>query len=98
MKTVKVALNAFSTGQLSTALISKLTTLLSHYGCRSLPTPENVKTLILEVAHHEFMIKAAEATCGMHAGVPEEHKSFGPSIQSKNCMEYTIHSLEVQKE
>lgn len=76
MKTVKDALCAFSTGQFPPNLISKLTTLLSRYGCRSLPKPESVKRLILEVARHEFMIKAAGATCAMHAGVPEEHKSF----------------------
>ena len=48
MKAVKDALNALSTGQLPPILVSKLTTLLSpRYGCRSLPTPENVKRLIL---------------------------------------------------
>ena len=90
MKTVKDALNAISNGQLPPILISKLTALLSRYGCRSLPTPENVKRLRY-VAHHEFMIKAAGATCSMHAGVPEEHKSFWSKYSVKEL--YGIYKL-----
>ena len=94
IKTVKDASNTLSTGQLLPILISKLTTLLRHYGCRSLPTPENVKRLILEVARHEFMIKAAGATCSMHAGVPEEHKSFWSKYSVKEL--YGIYKLLIE--
>ena len=57
-------------------LLAKLTNLLSRFGCRELPKPDNLKRLVIEIARHEFTVKAVGAIFAMHTGIPHQHQPF----------------------
>lgn len=67
---------AGSETQFEAFLLTKLTNLLSRFGCRELPTPANLRRVITEVARHEFTAKAMGAIYAIHSGVPQQHKPF----------------------
>lgn len=54
----------------------KLLSTLSRFGCRQMPTPSNLKTCLLQVAHFEFCCKPAAAISLMHSGIPPTHSEF----------------------
>ena len=50
--------------------------LLSRFGCRQIPTPNNIQQLIIDVARHEFLVKPLGALYALHSGVPQVHQGF----------------------
>ena len=57
-------------------LQSKLIYIFSRFGCRQIPTPENIHQLIIGVARHEFLVKPLGALYALNSGVPDEHRDF----------------------
>ena len=57
-------------------LEKKLIEILSHFGCRQIPTPRNIRQLIRGIARHEFLVKPLGAIYALHSGVPAVHHEF----------------------
>ena len=71
---------------------------LTRYGCRQMPTPSNLKTSLLQVAHYEFCCKPAAATSMMNSGVPSEHTSFWRSQSVEGvCSIYKMLTVSCKK-
>ena len=49
---------------------------LSKFGCRQLPTPSNLMSIIERIAEYEFLAKPAAAISLVHTGIPILHKPF----------------------
>ncbi len=54
-------------------LLDDLISMLSRLGCRQVPTPENIKRLVIDVSKHEFLSRPIFA---MQSGIPVPHFSF----------------------
>ena len=50
--------------------------ILSRFGCRESPTPQNLRRLLKTIARHEFLVKPLAGLYALHSGVPEVHKGF----------------------
>ena len=57
-------------------LQGKLVSLMSRFGCREVPKPENLRRLVLEIGRHEFTVKAVGAIYSMNSGLPHLHQRF----------------------
>ena len=57
-------------------LQGQLIEILSHFGCRQIPTPNNIQQLINGVARHEFLVKPLRALYTLHSGVPQVRQGF----------------------
>ena len=55
---------------------SSLLPLLSHFGCREVPRPSNLKSIVADVSQYEFIVKPAAAITAIRSGVPELHSEF----------------------
>ena len=64
---------------LSSANRDRLVTVLSLFNCTRLPTVDNIKRLLLDIARNEFCVKPAGALHAIHAGVPMKHLGFWKS-------------------
>ena len=62
--------------QFSPMFQSALVSIMSRYGCREVPKPNNVKTMILQASSYTFIIQPTAALVTMHSGVPQQHLSF----------------------
>lgn len=49
---------------------------LSRFGCRGLPSPDNLISNIQRVAEYEFLIKPAAAISLINSGIPKTHREF----------------------
>ena len=58
---------------------TELLTILSRFGCREMPTPSNLKQLLLQLAKYEFVTKPYAAICSTNQGIPFSHHSFWAS-------------------
>ena len=47
-----------------------LLAILSRLGCTQVPTPLNIRQLLIDAAKHQFKIKPLGALCSMYSGVP----------------------------
>lgn len=54
----------------------KLIGILSRFGCRQIPKPNNIRSLIYRVAQFEFCTKPAAAIALMHSGIPTSHRPY----------------------
>ena len=61
--------------------------ILSHLGCRELPTPQNIHHLLLGIEKHEFLMKPLGALHAIHAGVPQVHHDFWAQFSVQNLFE-----------
>ena len=57
-------------------LQGQLIEILSRFGCRQIPTPNNIQQLINGMARHEFLVKPLRALYALHSGVPQVHQGF----------------------
>ena len=57
-------------------LCEDLLSLLSRLGCREIPSPKNLRRLVVEVAKHEFMDKPLRVLYTMNSGIPAPHFGF----------------------
>ena len=60
-------------------MLSELVNILTRFGCRQIPTPQNLRTLVEQAARCEFCIKPAAALVLVHSGIPNTHKDFWQS-------------------
>ena len=49
---------------------------IDQFCCRHRPTPQNVRSLIIQIARHEFVTKPLAALNSLHSGVPVCHAGF----------------------
>ena len=63
-------------GTFSPMVQSALVSTMSRYGCREVPKPKNVKTMILQASSYTFVIQPTAALAAIHSGVPQQHLSF----------------------
>lgn len=66
------------------SLQSELTSVLSSFGCRELPSPSTLGKLIEQVARYEFLTKPAASIALINSGVPSEHQPFWCSKTSRD--------------
>jgi len=66
-------------------LSDKLLSILSRHGCLEAPKPENIKTIVTEVAP---CAKVLGATDAMHLGISEDDKCFWMQHSVKDL--YTV--------
>lgn len=59
-----------------TPFVPKLIDILSRFGCRRIPTANNIQQLIIDVARYEFSVKTVAATHAMRVGVPTIYSGF----------------------
>ena len=77
LKEAFIACNAHpGNQQFNSELQGKLVNLMSRFGCREVPKPENLRRLVLEIGRHEFTIKAVGAVYAMNSGLPRLHQRF----------------------
>ena len=87
--------NAFSEAgskTFSSNLQSSLTILLGNYGCRQIPSPENIKSLVSMVARHTFMVKPLACLFAMYGGIAVDHKAFWKNVTIEHLMQVYIAS------
>ena len=53
----------------SSNLQSSLMILMGNYGCRQIPSPENIKSLVTMVAKHTFLVKPLASLYAMFGGI-----------------------------
>lgn len=78
---IKEAVNSVSFSQ---SLKTKVVGVLSRFGCREVPTHNNIKDVIVKVARFEFMVKPLAAISLVHSGIPTEHIPFWQNQTVKN--------------
>ena len=49
---------------------------ISRFGCREMPTANNLNQLLIQIAKHEFQMVPIGALYGLNSGVPITHKNF----------------------
>lgn len=70
---VREAISSFA---FSNDLKTKLLGVFSRFGCRELPTWDNIKDVVNEVARYEFLVKPMAAISKINSGVPSVHVPF----------------------
>lgn len=64
----------------SSRVHSNLLSILGRFGCREMPNPLNLTTLISQVASFQFVMQPAIAITQMKSGIPETHTPFWNSV------------------
>ena len=57
--------------------VDQIVAILSRFGCRAVPTPASLISMIEQAARYEFCLKPAAALSAIHSGIPSNHKHFG---------------------
>ena len=55
---------------------TNLISILNQFCCQHKPTPKNLRSLIVQIAKHEFLTKPLAALNSLHGGVPVCHAGF----------------------
>ena len=74
--TLKTALNGGYDFAFPSPVLNVVMNILSRFGCRQIPKPSNLVTLIEQVVRYEFCIKPAAAIALLHSGIPLNHATF----------------------
>ena len=56
--------------------LDQIIAILSRFGCRIMPTPSSLISIIEQAARYEFCLKPAAALAVLHSGIPSCHKAF----------------------
>ena len=67
---------SITVGSFPNDLCEDLLSLLSRLGCGEIPSPQNLRHLVVEVAKHEFIAKPLQVLYMMNSGVPAPHIDF----------------------
>ena len=73
-QSLRRALNATT---FSAEMVNEVVTVLAKFGCRSIPTPSTLNSILCQIANYEFCIKTAAAISLLHSGIPEIIRHFG---------------------
>ena len=57
---------ALSAKKFTAQTTTELLTILSRFGCREMPTPSNLKQLLLQLAKYEFVTKPFATICSIN--------------------------------
>lgn len=79
--------NAFGSKTFSSNLQSSLMTLLGTYGCRQIPSPDNIKSLVTMVAKDAFLVKPLASLYAMFGGIAAAHRDFWKDVTVEHLME-----------
>jgi len=60
-------------------LQTKLVAIISRFGGRQVPTPLNLKNLVIQLAKYQFQSKPMIATVAAHSGIPDFERPFWES-------------------
>ena len=80
---MKSAFGELGSKTISCNLQSSLMILMGKYGCRQVPSPENIKSLVTKVARHTFVVKPLASLYTMYVmfgGIAAEHKGFWKDV------------------
>ena len=89
---LKSAFGELGSKTFSCNLQSSLMILLGKYGCRQVPSPENIKSLVTKVARHTFVVKPLASLFAMFGGIAAEHKGFWKDVTVDHLMEVYLAS------
>ena len=67
-------------------LQNNLLTLLSSHGCKTLPNPSNIRSLLLQSVRYIFLLQPAAALAMLHQGIPKEHDSFWNTVSVEKLL------------
>ena len=65
---------------LSTGVTESVVGIFSRFGFRELPTPETLKSSVLQIANCEFILKPSAAINKINLGIPPQHLSFWQKV------------------
>ena len=74
--TCKKALKSTTSSNFSPEIQTSLLEVLSRFGCRTLPTPKILWSIIESSFRYEFLEKPAAAIALVHSGIPKLHRGF----------------------
>jgi hypothetical protein len=77
-RTVTVALDS---NKFTQSMKTSLICILSRFGCRDIPTPQNLEHLLYSLAQHQFKTQPFAALSLMHGGIPEKHRPFWVAME-----------------
>jgi len=85
--------SAFDSPSFSHSLTDRLIDILSRFGCRKMPTPSILQSMVIQAERYEFCVKPAAALSLLHSGVPPIHRSFWKGKTVNDI--YTLHCMQV---
>ena len=71
--------------EFSQDLQDKLVEILGKFNCRTMPRPENLNQLVIQVARFDFMTKPSTAVAFIRSGIPSSHRDFLCTLSQKRC-------------
>ena len=73
---------------------SDLVTMLSKFSCRQMPSPLNFKSILADIARHEFLVKSLGALYSLNGGIPDSHRKFWNEVTIERflCVYYALHA------
>ncbi len=79
---IKQALREIQCGadSFTLSLKSDLINTLSRFDIREVPTPKNLRLMLINISKYEFLAKPVAANMLMNIGVPAQHKPFWKSV------------------
>ena len=72
---------------------ARLIDILSRLGCREIPSPSNIKRLVVSIARHIFISKPLGALYALNSGVPKIYHSFSICLLRK-CLTFIKHLMQ----
>ena len=76
----KVISDSLEAKQFTLDIKTGLINIISQFGCRDMPTPDNLPNVLITLAKHQFKSQPFAAISAMHNGIPEKHKPFWETI------------------
>lgn len=63
---------------------SSVINIISRFGCRDIPTPDNLKRILSSLAQHQFKSRPFAAITTMNSAIPEKHNvlHWQPALQN----------------
>jgi len=75
----------------------RLSSILSRFGCRQLPTSQLLRHQIIQAAHYEYLVKPSAALQAISAGIPPSHLCFWSKMPIPGFCE-VFHALAASPE
>ena len=74
---------AFTVPEFSGDMQVRLASILGRFGCRQLPSVDNLRQLLLQVAKFQFITKPSSALQAISSGIPMSHREFWKQLSVK---------------
>ena len=76
----EVVMQALNTNDLAHQIKTSLTNILSRFNCRDLPTPHNLRPMLIDVAEQLFLFQPFATVTKINCDVSTRHRKFWSSI------------------